>query len=239
MMSGDLPAEDATMTSVTEPSTPTATRVPVDDADPVDPDPDSPARRAWRRRNAIEMVVSGIIGLFTSFVLSVEAWHLASDPDRTFSCDITSVISCGTVARTWQAQLLGFPNAFLGIAFEVAVIMISVAAIGGVRFPRWFMLGTQAVYTVALLFAYWLFLQSYFVIGALCPWCLLITITTTLVWAGLTRWNVRDGNLRLPGRAGPWARDLVASGTDWYITAAWLVLFLAAVVLKYGPSLLG
>jgi uncharacterized membrane protein len=239
MMSGDLPAEDATMTSVTEPSTPTATRVPVDDADPVDPDPDSPARRAWRRRNAIEMVVSGVIGLYTSFVLSVEAWHLASDPDRTFNCDITSVISCGTVARTWQAQLLGFPNAFLGIAFEVAVITISVATIGGVRFPRWFMLATQAVYTVALLFAYWLFLQSYFVIGALCPWCLLITVTTTLVWAGLTRWNVRDGNLRLPGRAGPWARDFVASGMDWYITAAWLVLFLAAVVLKYGPSLLG
>ena len=211
------------------------------DADPsadAADDPDSPPRRAWRRRTAIEMVVSGVLGLYTSFVLSIEAWHLAANPQATFSCDLSSVISCGTVARSWQAQLLGFPNAFLGIAFEVVVITISVAAIGGVRFPRWFMLGTQALYTVALLFAYWLFLQSYFVIGALCPWCLLITVTTTLVWAGLTRWNVRDGHLRLPGRAGPWARDFVAAGTDWYITVAWLVLFAAAVLLKYGPSLL-
>ncbi|WP_454051310.1 vitamin K epoxide reductase family protein [Cellulomonas sp. Marseille-Q8402] len=209
-----------------------------DPIDPVDDDPDSPPRRAWRRRTAIEMVVSGVIGLYTSFVLSIEAWHLAADPDATFRCDISSVISCGTVARTWQAQLLGFPNAFLGIAFEVVVITISVAAIGGVRFPRWFMLGTQVVYTIALLFAYWLFLQSYFVIGALCPWCLLITVTTTLVWAGLTRWNVRDGHLRLPGGAGPWARGFVAAGYDWYVTAAWLVLFLAMILLKYGPSLL-
>ena len=206
--------------------------------DPVDDDPGSPARVAWRRRTAIEMVVSGLIGLYTSFVLSVEAWLLAADPDATFRCDISSVISCGTVARTWQAQLLGFPNAFLGIAFEVVVITISVAAIGGVRFPRWFMLGTQALYTVALLFAYWLFLQSYAVIGALCPWCLLITVTTTLVWAGLTRWNVRDGHLRLPGRAGDWARDFVARGYDWFITVAVLVLLAAMILLKYGPTLL-
>jgi hypothetical protein len=30
----------------------------------------------------------------------------------------------------------------------------------------------------------------------------------------------------------------VAAGTDWYVTAAWLVAFAAMVVLKYGPSLL-
>lgn len=226
------------MTSVTEHNTPTAERPHADSGDPVDDDPDSPARVAWRRRTAVEMVISGVIGLYTSFVLSIEALRLAADPNASLACDVNSVISCGTVALSWQAELLGFPNAFLGIAFEVVVITLSVAAIGGVRFPRWFMLGTQVLYTIALLFAYWLFLQSYFVIGALCPWCLLITVTTTLVWAGLTRWNVRDGHLRLPGRAGPWARDFVAAGTDWYVTIAWLVLFTAAVVLKYGPSLL-
>ena len=233
------------MTGVTEDSA-RATRPSGAAADPTDlldhawedDDPDSPARAAWRRRTAIEMVVSGVIGLLTSFVLSVEAWHLAANPAATFSCDLSSVISCGTVARTWQAQLLGFPNAFLGIAFESVVIAISVAGIAGVRFPRWYMLGTQALYTVALVFAWWLFLQSYFVIKALCPWCLLITVTTTLVWAGLTRWNVRDGHLRLPGRAGPWARGFVASGSDWYVTIAVLVLFVAAILLKYGPTLL-
>jgi uncharacterized membrane protein len=208
------------------------------DHDPVDDDPGSPARAAWRRRTAIEMAVSGVIGLFTSFVLSIEAWHLAKDPTAALSCDLSSVISCSTVALSPQAEVLGFPNAFLGIAFESVVIAISIAGIAGVRFPRWYMLGTQALYTVALVFAWWLFLQSYVVIKALCPWCLLITVTTTLVWAGLTRWNVRDGHLRLPGRAGPWARGFVASGSDWYVTVAVLVLFVAAILLKYGPTLL-
>lgn len=37
-------------------------------------------------------------------------------------------------------------------------------------------------YSISFVFAYWLFFQSYFVIGALCPWCLTITVTTTLVF---------------------------------------------------------
>ncbi|MEV7973195.1 vitamin K epoxide reductase family protein [Cellulomonas sp. NPDC089187] len=201
----------------------------------LDDDPASESRYRWRRRTALEMAISGVIGLFTSFVLSIEAWKIAGDPDVDLGCDINSVISCGEVAKTWQANLLGFPNAFLGIAFEVVVIVVAIAAIGRVRFPRWFMLGTQLLYTIALFFAYWLFLQAYFVIGVLCPWCLLITITTTLVFAGLTRWNIRDGHLNI----GRWARELVASGTDWYFTIAWLVLFAAMVLFKYGPSLLG
>lgn len=209
-----------------------------DPLDPVDDDPDSPARRSWRRRTATEMAVSGVIGLIASFVLSIDAWRIALDPSTTLSCDVSSVISCGTVARAWQAQLLGFPNAFLGIAFESVVIAISVAGIAGVRFPRWYMRATQALYTVALLFAWWLFSQSYLRIGALCPWCLLITVTTTLVWTGLTRWNLRDGNLRLPGRADRWAREFVTAGYDWYVTAAVLVLLVAAILLKYGPTLL-
>ena len=80
---------------------------------------------------------------------------------------------------------------------------------GGVVFPRWFMLGAQAIYTLGFLFAWWLFFEAYFVIGALCPWCLLITVTTTLVWAGLTRLNVREGVITFPGRWGPAARRFV------------------------------
>ncbi len=231
------------MTSVTDHSAPTGRDDLDEDGDDLllrqDDDLDGPGVQAWRRRTAIEMVLSGALGLLSAFVLSIEAWRLAGDPTANLSCDLSSVVSCSRVALSPQAELLGFPNAFLGIAFEVVVITLSVAVIGGVRFPRWFMVGTQALYTVALLFAYWLFVQSYFVIGALCPWCLLITVTTTLVWTGLTRMNVRDGNLPMPAAVARWARDFVATGNDWLITSAWLVLLVAAVAFKYGPSLIG
>jgi uncharacterized membrane protein len=198
---------------------------------------DGPAPLAWRRRTAVEMLVSGLIGLYASFVLSIEALTLAGDRTATLGCDLSSVISCSKVALSDQASLFGFPNAFLGIAAEPVVITVAVASIGGVLFPRWFMLAAQAVYTAGLVFAVWLFVQTYLVIGALCPWCLLVTVTTTLVWAGLTRLNLRDGHLRLPGLDPSAVRRFVDAGNDWFITAAVLVLLVAVVVLKYGPSL--
>ncbi len=143
----------------------------------------------------IEMLLSSIVGLWASLVLSIDAIALAKDPLADLSCNISSTISCATVGLTWQANLLGFPNAFLGLIAEPVVITIAVAALGGVRFPRWFMLSAQVVYSIGLAFAYWLFYQAYFVIGAMCPWCLLITITTTLVFASMTRVNILEGHL--------------------------------------------
>ena len=189
----------------------------------------------WRRRTALEMTISGIAGLTASFVLSIEAWKLASNSSSSFSCDVSEVLSCSAVASTWQARVLGFPNAFLGIAFEAVVLAVSVAILAGVSFPKWYMLCVQALYTVALAFALWLFTQSYFVIHVLCPWCLLITVTTTLVWAGLTRLNISSGAIPL----GNSAVRFVRSGTDWYITGLFLFILAAAVVARYGAALLG
>ena len=193
------------------------------------------ARRAWRRRTSLEMIISGFIGLVTSFVLSIEAWQLAADSSARFGCDISSVLSCSAVAQTWQARILGFPNAFLGIFFEAVVLAVSVAIFAGVKFPRWYMLGTNLLYTIALFFAFWLFGQSYFISQVLCPWCPLITLTTTLVFGGITRINIRDGVIPAPEGL----RRIVAQGLDW---ALWgLVVFgeLAMVVAKYGLKLLG
>ncbi len=198
---------------------------------------EGPAPLPWRRRTAVEMLVSGLIGLYASFVLSIEAVTLAADSTAALGCDLSGVISCSKVALSDQAALFGFPNAFLGIAAESVVITVAVASAGGVLFPRWFMLAAQTVYTAGLGFALWLFVQAYLVIGAICPWCLLITITTTLVWAGLTRLNLRDGHLRLPGVDPSAVRRFLDAGNDWFITAAVLVLLLAVVALKYGPSL--
>ena len=190
---------------------------------------------AWTRRTCAEMAVSGAVGLVASFVLSIEAWQLAMDSTTRFGCDVSSVLSCSTVAQTWQARILGFPNAFLGILFETAVLAVSVALFAGVRFPRWYMVCVNIMYTVALAFAYWLFLQSYFVIHVLCPWCLLITITTTLVFGVITRINIRDGVIPAPASL----RRIVGQGLDWALWGLSVFGVLAMVVGKYGLRLLG
>ena len=127
--------------------------------------------RARHSRRVIfaTMLFSACVSLVASLVLSIDAVRLAADPGTVLACDLNATLGCGAVAQSWQASVLGFPNAFLGLMAEPVVITIAVASLGGVRFPRWFMASAQAVYTVGLLFAYWLFTQSMFLIGALCP----------------------------------------------------------------------
>jgi uncharacterized membrane protein len=185
------------------------------------------------------MLFSAGLSLIASFVLSIDAVELAKNPGADLSCNINAVISCGAVGSSWQASLFGFPNAFLGLVAEPVVITVAVASLGGVRFPRWFMFAAQIVYSVGVGFAYWLFYQAMFNIGALCPWCLLITVSTTLVFATLTHVNIRDGNLFLPARVGAALRSALDAGLDALAVTALLLALALAVVLQYGSALVG
>ena len=181
----------------------------------------------------LEMLVSSLLGLVASLVLSIDAIALAADPNAALSCNISSTISCAKVGITWQANLLGFPNAFLGLIAEPVVITIAVAGLGGVRFPRWFMNSAMAVYSIGLAFAYWLFLQAYFVIGALCPWCLLVTVTTTTVFMSLLRINLADNTFGLSDRAYGRVRYLLRIGADIWLTILIVAVLAAMVVVRY------
>jgi uncharacterized membrane protein len=185
----------------------------------------------------VTMLIASLASLVASFVLSVEALTLAENPNADLGCDINAVISCGTVADSWQSHVLGFPNAFLGLMTEPVVITIAVAALAGVRFPRWFMLAAQVVYTIGLAFAYWLFQQAMFDIGALCPWCMLITLATTLVFFEMTYINIRDDNLYLPRRLQSALTSFIRSNLDLIVLVVWLLVLVLAVVLKYGEAL--
>lgn len=185
------------------------------------------------------MLVSACLSLLASFVLSVDALALAKDPHANLACNINARISCGTVGISWQAHLLGFPNAFLGLLAEPVVITIAVASLAKVRFPRGFMLAAQVIYTIGVVFAYWLFFQALFVIGALCPWCLLVTLSTTLVFASLTHVNLRDNNLFLSPRAHEAARAALRMGVDIAFVTVWLVAVVGLVFWKYGASVFG
>ena len=183
------------------------------------------------------MLFSSLVSLTASFVLSVDALELARNPGADLACNINSVISCGTVGATWQANLLGFPNAYLGLIAEPVVITIAVASLAKVKFPRGFMLAAQIVYTIGLVFAYWLFYQSMFHINALCPWCLLVTLSTTLVFSSLTHVNIRDNNLFLPPRVQNALASGLRMGLDGLIVVLWLTFIVLAILLKYGAAL--
>lgn len=185
----------------------------------------------------ISMLVGAIGSLIASFVLSREAVELAANPDATLSCSVNVIINCATVALHPTAQLLGFPNSFLGLMSEPVVITVAIAGLAGVKFPRKFMFAAQIMYTLGLLFALYLFCISFFVIGALCPWCLLVTATTIFVWFAITRYNIRENNLYLSPKTSKWAQGFIKKDYDKIILFSLIVLIIGMIVVKYGSSL--
>ena len=185
------------------------------------------------------MLVGSVLSLIASFVLSVEAVTLASNPDAVLACSINAVLNCATVGLHPTASLFGFPNAFLGLIAEPVVMTVAIAGLMGVRFPRKFLFVAQIFYTLGFIFAYWLLYTSMFTIGALCPWCLLVTVTTTFVFFSMTRYNIREENLYLPKTWSKKAKNFVAKDFDKLVLFLLVVFVIFAILIKYREGIFG
>ncbi|MDO5501627.1 MAG: vitamin K epoxide reductase family protein [Actinomycetia bacterium] len=185
-----------------------------------------------------EMLVFAILSLIASWVLAYDAIVLARNPDAILACSINEILDCARVGSTWQANVWGFPNAFFGLIGEPVVMTIAVASLSGVRFPRWFMFTANIGYLLGVIFAYWLLYQSTFVIGALCPWCLLVTFATTFVFASMTNWNIRENNLFLSESAHAKALAFVRNGWFALTIIAWITIVVIIEIIKWGPRFL-
>jgi len=95
----------------------------------------------------------------------------------------------------------------------------------------------QVCYTLGFLFAYYLLLMSTFVIGALCPWCLIVTLSTTFVFFSMTRYNISEGNLYLSDKFAKRANEFIKKDYDTLSMALLIVTVVAVIVVKYGSAL--
>jgi uncharacterized membrane protein len=183
------------------------------------------------------MLVSSVLSLFASLVLSIDAIKLAAEPSGPLSCNINSVLSCGTVAKSWQSQLLGFPNAYLGLMTEPVVITIAIAGLGLVAFPRWFMRVAHVVYGLGLVFALWLLSQSFFVINALCPWCLLVTASTITVFSTMSRVVLLENTWNFSPERQEKVVAFLEKGWGRVIYTGAYATIIIAIIVKYGNKL--
>jgi len=130
---------------------------------------------------AIWLIVAGTIGWWAAFQLTIEKFHLLTNPDATLGCDFSLLVQCQANLDSWQGAVFGFPNPLIGLTAWTAPIVVGAALLSGARFQRWFWLLFGLGVTGALGFVIWLIVQSIFVLGTLCPWCMVtwaVTIPT-------------------------------------------------------------
>ena len=185
----------------------------------------------------ITMLIAGILAFLAAFVLSVEKVHLLQNPDAVLSCSVNLVLNCASVMKTPQATLFGFPNSFIGVAGFAIVVSVAIGGLMKVRYSRAYLVTAQFFYGLGLLFSYWLFFQSVYVIQVLCPWCLVVTFMTTLIFGSLLRINLRQNNFGLHKLQNAKVQKFLDKDFDRLIVAAWIVLMIALVLGKFGDAL--
>lgn len=164
------------------------------------------------------LLAGGAVGFVASFVLLVEKIELLKDPSYVPSCSINPILSCGSIMKTDQAELFGFPNPILGVAGFAVVVTMGVALLAGARFDRWFWLGLQAGVTAGVVLVHWLIFQSLYRIDALCPYCMVVwVVAIPLFW--YTTLHTTAGVVWL-GRAREYHGVIL---TAWYLVIVALI----------------
>ncbi|WP_260855807.1 vitamin K epoxide reductase family protein [Curtobacterium sp. 9128] len=182
---------------------------------------------------AILLLVTGAVGLYAAFRLVLDEFAKYENPKAVLSCDVSPFVNCSNVMASAQGHLFGFPNPLLGLMGFVAPIAVGVALLAGIRGAKWFWLAFNAGLFLAWVFVTWLFTQTVWFIGYLCPWCMLVwSMTIPLFWV-FTIWNMSRGTF------GPRAERLGRTLLPfcWAIPLA-NYLFIAVVILIEFPTVL-
>jgi uncharacterized membrane protein len=184
---------------------------------------------------ALFLVVTGLVGLFGAFNLVLDEFKVAADPNAKLGCNVNPFISCTDVMSSWQGHLFGFPNPVLGAMGFVAPVAVGVILlVGGVIRARPFWLAFNLGVFLAWVFVTWLFTQTVWFIGALCPWCMLVwAVTIPMFWV-FTCWNLAKGNL--PFGAAAQRIGAAVLPFSWAIVLA-NYLFIALTILVEFPGL--
>lgn len=139
------------------------------------------------------LAMGGVAGLVASFVLVLEKIALLKDASYLPSCSLNPVLNCGSIMKTQQAELLGFPNPLIGLLAFPVLVATGAALLGGARLARWYWLGLQIASTMALGLVAWLIFQSLYRIGALCPYCMVVWVVVIPIFWYITLRNLSGG----------------------------------------------
>jgi uncharacterized membrane protein len=183
------------------------------------------------------LLFGAILGLIASFELTVDKIQILSDPNYIPSCNINPVLSCGSVIITEQASLFGFPNPLIGLAGYSVIITLAVLLISRVTIPKWVWLGLNLGALGGMAFVVWLAFQSLYVIGALCPWCMVAWVGTIFIFWITTAENAAQGRFTRSGSPGVVSE--VVYSLRWIFISLTFVLIITLIFIRWMDFWLG
>jgi uncharacterized membrane protein len=95
-------------------------------------------------------------------------------------CD--GVGGCEYVANSSYSQVAGVPVPLFGMAGYSILILLSIGRMAGSAYRQWLVLATFGAGLVGFLFSVFLTYIEFFVLYAVCPWCLASAAAITAIF---------------------------------------------------------
>jgi uncharacterized membrane protein len=139
---------------------------------------------------------------------------------------------------TAQASLFGFPNPLIGVAAFVAPVAVGTAILAGAKFAPWFWRLFSVGVTLGLVFVLWLWIQSTYVIGVLCPYCMVAWAAMVPLFWKVILFGAKDGFIDTPLRfVGFFDRAYDKAWAFTLVTEGILVALIIARFWIFWPTL--
>ncbi|MCW2287632.1 vitamin K epoxide reductase family protein [Leucobacter luti] len=174
---------------------------------------------------AIFTIIAGAIGLFASWELLTEYIKTLQQPGYVPNCAVSILVTCGPNMGSWQGSVFGFSNTIIGVAAFMAPIFVGVALLAGATFAPWFWRVYQLGLLGGFVFICWLFTQSVFSLGTLCPWCMVVWSVMIPLWWFTAFRPYAVGDIPVSERA----RSVFTQLSSW----TWVIVLLVVLVLAF------
>lgn len=184
------------------------------------------------------IILFSITGLYAAFILTTEKIELLKNADRVLPCTVNIIINCASVMKSPQAEIFGFPNPILGLIGYSTMLTFGVSLLFSKTRAKAYILLATFGSLLSVVFTYWLLSQSVYVIGSLCPYCLLSGISATNIFFALIYLNLKNGYFK------PLIKFDVEKRKNTFISifgssiVLWYLLIITLIYLEFGDNLL-
>lgn len=175
------------------------------------------------------LLIAGIIGCIVSFALTYDKIQVLKNPSYDPSCNIDPVLSCGSVMKTQQANLLGMPNTLFGILGFGMLSAFGLALLAGAKFNKWLWQSINFAALFGFIFFVYLLFEGVFRIHAICPFCFVVWIITPIILHYITIYNFQENNIKY---ISPKIRKWVLNH-HFEILISWYVFILLILIYKF------
>ena len=183
------------------------------------------------KKSYIAMTLGSTIGLVASFIQMIDKITLLKNSDAALVCNISDKLNCSSVLNASQASVLGPPNALISTVMFTFFLAISLDGLFGGLLSKKMKIITQFLSIFVLAFGFWFLMQSIFVIGSLCIYCIFNTFGLLLINANWLKLNYKY--LKTSKKTARFIERLVKNNYDILIWLIVAIFIIASAIIKF------